>query len=218
MRLGSATTTDDAEGEPLAQVAGGHLTEEQVRRARQGSSATIEQRPSAVSAIKVDGRRAYARVRAGEQVDLPPRPVTVHGLTVHEIRRGDDVLDVDVEMRCSSGTYVRALARDLGEALGVGGHLTRLRRTSVGPFGLEEAHPLEDLAEAFALVDIAEVARRCFPTYQLDTEQSRDVGYGRSIGASLGADGPVALFGEAGGFLALYEQRGEVAAPVAVFA
>jgi tRNA pseudouridine55 synthase len=161
--------------------------------------------------------RSYARVRAGEEVQLGARPVTVHELRVGPVRVAGPHLDVDLAVRCSSGTYVRALARDLGEALGVGGHLVRLRRTAVGPFGLAEAQLLEDLAEDFALLDISEVARRCFPPFDLDEEQSRDVRHGRPLQACLGGDGPVAVFDPAGAFLALYEQRGDDAAPVAVF-
>jgi tRNA pseudouridine55 synthase len=217
VRLGTATSTDDAEGEPLGHVPAGHLTEAEVTSAAQRFVGDIEQRPSAVSAIKVDGRRAYARVRAGETVDLPARPVTVHELVVHAVRAEGDHLDVDVTVRCSSGTYVRAIARDLGAALGVGGHLTRLRRTAVGPFSLTEAHTLDALADAFAVLDLATVARRCFPSYHLDAAQARDVGYGRSLEVTLGATGPVAVMGEDGGFLALYEQRAAAAVPVAVF-
>jgi tRNA pseudouridine55 synthase len=165
----------------------------------------------------VGGRRSYARVRDGEQVDLPPRPVTVHELRVDDLRRAGERLDVDVHVRCSSGTYVRAIARDLGAALEVGGHLTALRRTAVGPFRLADAHSLESLAETFETVDISAVARRCFASYDLDEAQARDVGYGRRLQLGLGAPGPVAVFDPAGRFLALYEQRGEVAAPVAVF-
>ncbi|MDX6300925.1 MAG: tRNA pseudouridine55 synthase [Nocardioidaceae bacterium] len=217
VRLGAAMTTDDAEGEPLGTAAVDGIGEDGVRRAAQAFVGDIEQRPSSVSAIKVGGRRSYARVRAGEDVRLEARPVTVHELRVGPVRAAGEYLDVDLAVRCSSGTYVRALARDLGEALGVGGHLTMLRRTAVGPFGLPEAHRLEDLADAFTLLDISEVARRCFPSYDLDEEESRAVGYGRSLPASLGAGGPVAMFDPAGAFLALYEQRGEDAAPVAVF-
>ena len=218
VRLGAATTTDDAEGEILGTASVEGLTDEDVRRAAQRFVGDIAQRPSSVSAIKVDGRRSYARVRAGEEVRLPERPVTVHELRVGPVRRAGELLDVDLAVRCSSGTYVRALARDLGEALGVGGHLTALRRTAVGPFGLPDAHRLEELAEAFTMLDISEVARRCFPSYDLDEDQSRDVGFGRPVRARLGAEGPVAVFDPAGAFLALYEQRGEdAAAPVAVF-
>ena len=217
VRLGMATTTDDAEGEPLSRTPAGHLTEDDVISASHAFVGSISQRPSAVSAIKVDGRRAYARVRAGEDVELPARPVTVHHLVVSEVRTDGDAVDVDVSLRCSSGTYVRALARDLGTALGVGGHLTRLRRTSVGPFALDEAHTLEQLADVLAIGDLAEVARRCFPVHHVDAARARDVGFGRAFEAGLRADGPVAVFDPQGGFLALYEQRGDAAVPVAVF-
>jgi tRNA pseudouridine55 synthase len=217
VRLGLATTTDDAEGEPLTGAGAGHLREDDVRAASLGFVGAISQRPSAVSAIKVAGRRAYDRVRAGEQVDLPARPVTVHGFDVVAVRPEGECLDVDVSVRCSSGTYVRALARDLGAALGVGGHLTRLRRTAVGPFGLAEAHTLDELADTLTVLGLAEVARRCFPVHDLDQDRARDVGYGRPLPLVLGAAGPVALFGPAGGFLALYEQRGDVATALAVF-
>ena len=217
VRLGSATSTDDAEGEPVSQASAAHLDEQRVTEALEAFVGDIDQRPSAVSAIKVDGQRAYARVRAGEQVELPARPVTVHELRVTGTRRDGDHLDVDIAMRCSSGTYVRAVARDLGEALGVGGHLTRLRRTAVGPFGLEEARTLDELADAFTVLDLSDVARRCFPTYTLDDQQARAVGHGRRLEADLGAPGAVAVLDAAGTFLALYEQRGQVAAPVAVF-
>jgi tRNA pseudouridine55 synthase len=218
VRLGAATSTDDAEGEPVSTTPAAHLTEDEVRAAAHTFVGGILQRPSSVSAIKVDGKRAYARVRSGEEVELAPRPVTVHDLAVHGIRVGDAHVDVDLTVRCSSGTYVRAIARDLGELLGVGGHLTSLRRTAVGPFTLGDAHTLEALAEDLHLVDLSDAARRCFPAHRLDAEQARDVGYGRSLSTVLPAAGLVAVFDEAGDFLALYEQRGEVAAPVAVFA
>ena len=217
VRLGAATTTDDAGGELLHGSSAAHLTDQSVREAARGFVGDIEQRPSAVSAIKVDGKRSYARVRDGEQVDLPPRPVTVHELRVGGLRVSGEHVDVDVHVRCSSGTYIRAIARDLGAALGVGGHLTALRRTAVGPFTLAESHTLESLSDTFEVVDISVVARRCFASYDLDEAQARDVGYGRRLEVGLGAHGPVSVFDPSGRFLALYEQRGEVAAPVAVF-
>jgi len=177
----------------------------------------IEQVPSAVSAVKVDGKRAYARVRAGEDVHLAARPVTVHALDVGSVTHRDEALDVDISVRCSSGTYIRAIARDVGAALGVGGHLTSLRRTEVGPFGLADAHTLAGLEERFEVLPIADVARRCFPTYTLTPDQAADVRVGRRLGVDLGASGPVALLDDQGGFLALYEQRGDIAAAVAVF-
>ena len=128
--------------------------------------------PSAVSAIKVDGKRSYARVRAGEDVELAARPVTVHRFEVHGVRpaehEGTAVLDVDVEVECSSGTYVRALARDLGAGLGVGGHLTALRRTRVGPYGLDRCRTLDELAADLALLPAADAARAAFPVRELD--------------------------------------------------
>lgn len=217
VRLGAATTTDDAEGETVSTASVAHLTEDDVRSAAGAFVGAIEQKPSAVSAVKVAGRRAYARVRAGEDVDLPARSVTVHELLVTDVRPGDEVFDVDVSVRCSSGTYIRAIARDLGAALGVGGHLTRLRRTAVGPFTLADAHGLDALADDFEVLGLDEVARRCFPTYDLSAEQARDVGYGRKLEAEVG-EGTVAVLGPDGRFLALYKQRGPLAAPVAVFA
>ena len=217
VRLGAVTTTDDAEGETLREEPVDQLTDDAVRDAAGRFVGELDQRPSAVSAVKVDGRRAYARVRAGEDVVLPTRPVTVHELTVRDLRRTEQHLDVDVSVRCSSGTYIRAIARDLGAVLGVGGHLTMLRRTAVGPFGLDAARPLEVLADELVLLDIDELARRCFPTCRLDDDRSRDVTHGRSLPVELGATGPVAVFDPTGSFLALYEQRGDLAAPVAVF-
>jgi tRNA pseudouridine55 synthase len=221
VRLGASTTTDDAEGETLTTASVRHVTEDDVRSAAGRFIGDIEQKPSAVSAIKVDGKRAYARVRDGEDVDLPARPVTVHELLVTDVRPAEGltggVLDVDVSVRCSSGTYIRAIARDLGAELGTGGHLTALRRTAVGPFTLADAHELDALAERFDLVDVSDVARRCFATYDLSEDEARDVGYGRKLSTVVGEPAPVAVFDGSGRFLALYEQRGDVAAPVAVF-
>jgi tRNA pseudouridine55 synthase len=217
VRLGASTSTDDAEGELGERRSTELLTEDDVRSAAGAFVGDIEQVPSAVSAIKIDGERAYKRVRAGEDVVIPARPVTVHELLVTDVRRDGAWLDVDLSVRCSSGTYIRAIARDLGEALGVGGHLTALRRTAVGPFRLDDARTLDQLADAFALLDITDAARRCFPSVDLDPDGARDVAVGRRIEVDLGAPGPVALFSPDGAFLALYEQRGATAAPVAVF-
>lgn len=217
VRLGAGSSTDDAEGE-LGEVRSTDLlAEDDVRSAAGRFVGTIEQVPSSVSAVKIDGERAYKRVRAGEDVQIPARTVTVHELLVTGVRRDGPWLDVDVSVRCSSGTYVRALARDLGEALGVGGHLTALRRTAVGPFTLDDARTLDELAEDLTVLGLTDVAARCFPTFALDADQARDVGFGRTFPADLGAEGPVALLAPSGEFVALYEQRGEVAGAVAVF-
>ena len=211
IRLGESTTTDDAEGETVATADPSGLDEEQVRTALAAFVGEIDQVPTAVSAIKVDGKRAYQRVRDGEDVALASRRVTVHDLTVHAV----DLPDVTVSLRCSSGTYVRAIARDLGAALGVGGHLTALRRTAVGPYGLDVAHTLEELGERFTLLPITEAARAAFPAFDLDAEQADDVRVGRRLDLAL--DTLTAVFAPDGEFLALYEPRDGQARAVAVF-
>jgi tRNA pseudouridine55 synthase len=219
VRLGVVTTTDDAEGEVVTSRSAAGLTDAEVRQALTAFVGDIEQVPTAVSAIKVGGRRAYERVRAGERVELAPRSVTVHEIVVRQVRPADDTVEADISLRCSSGTYVRALARDLGAALGVGGHLAALRRTAVGPFTVAAAHPLDRLEAAGerALVPIAAAARATFPAVDLGDDQAAHVRVGRALDVVLPSAGPVAVFDPAGAFLALYEQRGERAVAVAVF-
>jgi len=212
IRLGASTTTDDAEGEVLESHSTDALTEGVVREALGAFQGEIDQVPSSVSAIKVGGKRAYDRVRAGEQVDLPPRRVTIHALDV----TGLDLPEVQISVHCSSGTYIRAIARDLGAALDVGGHLTALRRTAVGPFTLERARTLEELADDFSVTPIAEAARAVFPAVHLDDSQAADVLVGRRIDVEL--TGLSALFAPNGEFLALYQDGDDGRArAVAVF-
>jgi tRNA pseudouridine55 synthase len=213
VRLGVTTTTDDAEGEVVATSPAGAPDEAAVRAAFATQVGEIQQVPSAVSAIKVDGKRAYQRVREGEDVALAARSVTVHELDVTAVR-GDEV---DISVRCSSGTYIRAIARDVGAALGVGGHLTALRRTAVGPFDLEVARTLDQLEEHYTQTPIAAAARAAFPVLDLDEQDASDVRYGRRLDLPLPSPGPVALFAPDGTFLALYEEAGGRARPVAVF-
>ncbi len=215
IRLGVATTTDDAEGEVTAQVPADTVDDARIRAVLAEFVGDIEQRPSAVSAIKVDGKRAYQRVRDGETVELPARPVTIHEISVGDVRHEGDVVDVDVSVRCSSGTYIRAIARDLGERLGVGGHLTALRRTAVGGFDLTVAHTLDELAEAFDVVSLGDAARATFPCVVLDEAEATDVRVGRPLDRAV--PDVSALFAPDGEFLALYEPAGERARPVAVF-
>ena len=217
VKLGVVTTTDDAEGEVVSTAPTDGLDEAAVREAFAVFVGEMEQVPSAVSAIKVDGKRAYQRVREGEQVELAARRVTVHELTVHAVRGAPDGWSVDLTVRCSSGTYIRAIAPDAGQRLAVGGHLTALRRTAVGPFALAAARTLEELTEDFALTPIAVAARSAFPVVELDDEQATDVRYGRALDTTLPVTGPVAVFAPDGEFLALYEQSGERARAVAVF-
>jgi tRNA pseudouridine55 synthase len=188
------------------------LTEAAVRAALAGFVGEIDQVPSSVSAVKVAGKRAYERVREGEQVELPPRRVTVHALDVTTV----ELPDVRVSVHCTSGTYIRAIARDAGAALGVGGHLTALRRTAVGPFTLDHARTLEQLAEDFSATPVAEAARAAFPAVELDDSQVADVRVGRPLDLELG--GLSALFAPDGEFLALYREGGDGRArAVAVF-
>jgi tRNA pseudouridine55 synthase len=211
IRLGVSTSTDDAEGEVVETRATDELSEDAVRSELAALVGEIDQVPSAVSAIKVDGRRAYARVRAGEQVELPARRVVVHEIVVTSL----DLPTIELNVHCSSGTYVRSLARDLGTALGVGAHLTALRRTAVGPFALATAHTLEELAESFSVIPIAEAARVSFPALDLDDQRAADVRVGRRLDVRL--DATTALFAPDGEFLALYAPRDGAARALAVF-
>ena len=200
IRLGVTTTTEDAEGEVVETRPTDGVTEDAVRAVLATFVGEIDQEPSAVSAVKVDGKRAYARVRAGEDVELPARRVTIHSLEVTAI----DLPTVEVAVHCSSGTFVRAIARDLGAALGVGGHLTALRRTSVGPFRLDDARTLEALDDGVTMTPIAEAARASFPARDLDETQAGDVRFGRRLDLPL--DATTALFAPDGEFLALYRE------------
>ncbi|MDT5038013.1 MAG: tRNA pseudouridine55 synthase [Micromonosporaceae bacterium] len=210
IRLGQATVTDDAEGEVTASASAAGVTEDRIRAELARLTGTIEQVPSAVSAIKVNGRRAYARVRAGEEVSLAARRVTVSRLVLGDLRRvADDRLDLDVDVECSSGTYVRAIARDLGAALAVGGHLTALRRTAVGAFTLTEARTLDRLAERDdpVTLPLSAAAARFFPRRDAAPDEARVLGHGGSL-EPIGVDGPYAVFGPDGEVIAVVVERG----------
>jgi tRNA pseudouridine55 synthase len=218
VRLGATTVTDDAEGEVVEVRDASGVTDEAVEHALSALRGEIAQVPSAVSAIKVDGVRSYARVRSGEAVELAARPVRVDRLEVLD-RRGDDL---DVAVTCSSGTYVRALARDLGAALGVGAHLTALRRTSVGPFGLDVAAGLEDLEAGpdvvdAAVVPLAAAVAAAFPARALEPADAEALSHGRRL-AETGTTGPVGAFAPDGTCVALLEDSGGAARPTVVFA
>ncbi|MBZ5734363.1 tRNA pseudouridine(55) synthase TruB [Nocardioides sp. TRM66260-LWL] len=215
VRLGRTTVTDDAEGDVLTETPAAHLDPDVVRAAFATQVGELQQMPTAVSAIKVDGKRAYQRVRDGEEVALKARVVTVHELTVHDVRPAGPWLDVDVAVRCSSGTYIRAIARDVGAALGVGGHLTALRRTAVGPYDLAQARTLAQLEDDLALVPLGDAARAAFPAVELDAVEASAVRVGRALDRPLEALS--AVFDPDGAFLALYEPRDGRARPVAVF-
>jgi tRNA pseudouridine55 synthase len=219
VRLGQNTVTDDAEGEILQTRLANAVTEARVREAMVPLTGAIQQVPSAVSAIKVDGRRAYDRVRAGEDVALAARPVSVHRFELTGFRRfdGGRLVDLDVEVDCSSGTYIRALARDLGEALDTGGHLTALRRTIVGPFSVADAVTIEQLGERFTATDLSEAAAGLFPVRRLTRDEAVELSFGRRI-APTGCEGTVAAQDPAGAVVALISDREGNARPEVVFA
>jgi tRNA pseudouridine55 synthase len=219
IRLGQSTVTDDAEGELVDQASAAAVEEAAVRAALAPLTGDIQQVPSAVSAIKVDGQRSYKRVRAGEAVDLPARPVTVSRFeAVGFARPSADLLDVDVLVECTSGTYVRALARDLGGALGVGGHLTALRRTRVGPFTLEGARSLEELAELDdpVTLPLADAVRTAMPVRTIDEHEARELSFGRALDPR-GLEGTHGALTADGIAVALLQERDGRAHPVLVF-
>jgi tRNA pseudouridine55 synthase len=219
IRLGASTLTDDALGEIIAESDPSGVTDEALRDAMAEFTGKIQQVPSAVSAIKKDGVRSYARVRAGERVELDARPVTVHRFEALEVRRHGRSVDLDVVVECSSGTYVRALARDLGAALGVGGHLTALRRTRVGPYRLADARTLKQLAGEMTVVPLADAAAAAFPRLDVDEQTAERVVHGVPLPPTgYGPGRPVAVFGPDGQLLSLVEDRGARAKHLAVFA
>ncbi|MEE2851598.1 MAG: tRNA pseudouridine(55) synthase TruB [Actinomycetota bacterium] len=217
IRLGQSTSTDDAEGDLVRSVSARHLTSEAIESAVSGLRGDIAQVPSTVSAIKVDGKRAYRLAREGHTVELNARAVRIDRFEVCDIRPGgDDFVDLDVEVDCSSGTYIRALARDVGAALGVGGHLTALRRTRVGRFGLDQAYPLDELAERPRLsYTLDEACLLIFPRRDLSTEQAEATGNGRALEAA-GIEGVYAACDPDGRVMALLRDEGARTKPVVV--
>lgn len=205
IRLGQTTTTEDAEGEVLQTVSAAHVTDEQLESAMAALRGDIAQVPSAVSAIKVGGQRAYKLAREGQTVELAARPVRIDRFDVTAVRRVDDFADVDVEVDCSSGTYIRALARDVGATLGVGGHLTALRRTKVGRYGLGEARTLDDLAEHARLsYSLDEACLIGFPRRDLTDAETEDTRHGRAL-KPAGINGVYAATAPDGRVIALLE-------------
>jgi tRNA pseudouridine55 synthase len=223
IRLGRSTTTDDAEGDTTGEQSAAGVKEADARAAMAALTGEILQSPSSVSAIKVDGERAYARVRAGEQVILPARSVTVArfditGWSHPQGIAGEPVLDVEVAVECSSGTYVRALARDLGAALGVGGHLTALRRTRVGPFTLAQARTLEQLGELGdpVLLPLPDAVRAAMAIREISDDEARALSYGKFL-APVGLSGVHGAIAPSGLVIALLREDVEHARPVLVF-
>ncbi|HUB22249.1 MAG TPA: tRNA pseudouridine(55) synthase TruB [Streptosporangiaceae bacterium] len=232
IRLGQATSTDDAEGEITSTAPARGVTAEVLARAVNRLTGEIQQVPPAVSAIKVEGQRAYRLARDGAAPELKPRPVTVYEFTITGIRPAEngDTTDVDATVRCSSGTYIRALARDLGQDLGTGGHLTRLRRTRVGGYGLGQARTLEQLAERFEVLPLAQAAAAAFPRRDLSADEARRLAHGARLTAEPQPPQTpqppqppqtartTAAFAPDGSLVALLTEQDGQARPLAVFA
>jgi tRNA pseudouridine55 synthase len=221
IRLGRSTSTDDAEGEPTGGSPATGVSATALRSALEKLTGEIMQVPPGVSAIKVGGQRAYKLTRAGAAPDLAARPVTVYEFTVTEMRTAGDFLDLDAVIRCSSGTYVRALARDLGVALGTGGHLTALRRTAVGPYDLSQARTLEDLSERPRVIPLAQAAAAAFPRLDLSADDARRLAHGVRVPApepSVAYQTPMAAFDPDGTLVALVTEDSGHLRSLAVFA
>ncbi|MGR8007931.1 tRNA pseudouridine(55) synthase TruB [Streptomyces hypolithicus] len=223
IRLGQTTVTDDAEGEITASADASGVTREGIDAGVAVLTGAIMQVPSKVSAIKINGKRSYSRVREGEEFEIPARPVTVSSFQVYDVRPavaedGTPVVDLVVSVVCSSGTYIRALARDLGAGLGVGGHLTALRRTRVGPYGLDAAKTLDQLQADFAVMPIADAAAAAFARWDVDEQRAGLVTNGVRLDMPAYDSSPVAVFDPHGRFLALVEEQRGKAKSLAVFA
>ena len=215
IRLGQSTVTDDAEGEVTATASAHAVTDDLIAQGIAALTGEIQQVPSSVSANKIKGQRAYAKVRKGEDVELAARPVTVSRFDLLATRRHGDLVDLDVDVECSSGTYIRALARDLGATLNVGGHLTALRRTAVGGFTLAEAATLEELAGNPINLDISAAAARLMPRRDATEAETRTLRHGGPL-STVGIAGPYAVFDPAGEVLAVVSERGGRARPEVV--
>jgi tRNA pseudouridine55 synthase len=218
MRFGVATDSDDADGTVTAEADASGLSDEQIAAALTAQTGELDQVPSTVSAIKVNGRRAYDLARSGEEVALAPRHVTVSELEVGRLRREGDVVDVDARIACSSGTYIRAIARDAGAALGVGAHLTALRRTRVGPLQVTKAVELDDDTDVGSrLLAPAEVARMLFPVRELDDRESLELSQGKRIPRRDAPAGrPIAAIRDAT-LVGIVEVRGDELRPLVNF-
>jgi tRNA pseudouridine55 synthase len=216
--LGSATVTDDSQGEVISTADVSKVTDQQINDELAKMRGTILQRPSSVSAVKIDGERAYNRVRSGEDVVLPAREVTISTLEIAQIRRIDMCIEIDIEVTCSAGTFIRAIARDCGDGLGVGGHLNALRRTRIAGFGLESAITLESLKNAdFETLDIADVARATFAVREIALDEKLELSFGRALAANPDAQ-IYAGIDSSNQLIALLQNVDGIAKPLAVFA
>lgn len=216
--LGSSTITDDKEGEVISSAHAADVADSEIERVLKSMIGTIAQRPSSVSAVKVDGERAYDRVRAGESFELDARNVTITQLDILAVRHRDVTTEVDIEVTCSAGTFIRAIARDLGEALKVGGHLSALRRTRVAGFTESDAVSFQDLKDQkFSPLNLADVARTTFSVRELTLEEVTELSFGRPLSEN-GTTSITAAMSPDNRLIALLKDDGKHAKPIAVFA
>ena len=216
--LGASTVTDDKEGEVLTSTDASKVIDADIEKILNAMIGTIAQRPSSVSAVKVGGERAYDRVRAGESFELEARSVTISQLDILAIRHLAATTEVDIEVTCSAGTFIRAIARDLGDGLGVGGHLSALRRTRVAGFSEKDAVSFEDLkAQKFTALDIADVARVTFVPRELSLDEVKELSFGRPLSEN-GNTVINAAMSPDNHLIALLKDEGGKAKPIAVFA
>ena len=216
--LGAATITDDHEGEIVSTADVSAVTDVAIESELAKMRGTIAQRPSSVSAVKIDGERAHARVRAGEVFELPAREVTISNLEILEICRLENRIEVDIDVTCSAGTFIRAIARDCGAALGVGGHLNKLRRTRVAGFGLDRTVSIAALkAQDFTPLKMADVARATFAVRTVSPDEATELSFGRALVANS-SDEITAAISATDEVLALLQNKEGKALPIAVFA
>jgi tRNA pseudouridine55 synthase len=216
--LGTSTITDDREGEVISEVSAAHISDEEIKSGLAKMVGEIQQRPSSVSAVKVDGERAYDRVRAGEVFELAARTITISSLNVLEIRRPDSRIEIDIDVTCSAGTFIRAIARDLGSDLQVGGHLSVLRRTRVAGFPISQASSFEELkAQTFTPLALSDVARATFQVRELALDEVSELSFGRPL-APNPSDEIFAALSPDDRLIALLKNESGKAKPIAVFA
>ena len=216
--LGASTVTDDKEGEVLTSTDASKVVDADIEKILKAMIGTIAQRPSSVSAVKVGGERAYDRVRAGETFELEARSVTISQLDILSIRHLAATTEVDIEVTCSAGTFIRAIARDLGDGLNVGGHLGALRRTRVAGFSEKDAVSFEDLkAQKFTALGLSDVARVTFTPRELSVDEVKELSFGRPLSEN-GNTVINAAMSPDNHLIALLKDEGGKAKPIAVFA
>lgn len=216
--LGAATVTDDQEGEVISEADASNISDEQIKSGLSKMVGEIQQRPSSVSAVKVAGERAYDRVRAGEVFELAARTITISSLVVLDIRRSGTRIEIDIDITCSAGTFIRAIARDLGDDLSVGGHLSSLRRTRVAGFAIDQAITFEALkSQDFKALELSDVARQTFTVRELALDEVAELSFGRPL-TSNASDEIFAALSPDNRLIALLKNEIGKAKPIAVFA